>query len=493
MDHICPICKTHNNQLAIDFAIEEFICSHCKSLIIVGKTTQRKVVNKPVENVVLEVGHKGILYGTEYWVMNIVIKKYGKKTFWREYSLKDRVGNNVYLSESDGHWVFLHQVNPNKLDFDIKDFQYYAEFGGKNYRWYETTPCTIHAATGFFEENLSFGLATYKEYVNGTEMISKEEYGKSVQFFRGNHISGNTIKKAFGISQMPYRIGTGIVQPFWINIKQSTNILAIAALLICILQLYVVISRSNQTVFEQSINFSDVNDKEMVSKSFTLSGGSAPLKVHAFSDVDNSWANIGLSLVNEKTNEVIYASKDIEKYSGFEGGESWSEGSQTEEFNLCGIPAGTYHFLISAEKEGGTKDPFKSGYRPGNADFSIIKNEVGSYFLKNDKDQTINSYGDKETLKNDIILRTGLQNDIKSEEKLDSMLINMPQEYGYSQGNYDKNPSVNIKATWLPVSFWNFGIVLACLLLFAGISYWMGRVFEVNKWNNSSNSPYSNY
>ncbi|SDI52450.1 protein of unknown function [Chryseobacterium jejuense] len=485
MDHICPLCRTNNNEMAIDFTIEEFICSHCKNLITVGQSTQRKIVKKPVENVALEVGGKGVLYGTEYWVINIVIKKYGLDTFWREYSLKDKAGNNVYLSESDGHWVFLRPV-----DFAFKEFKYYAEANGKNYRWYETTPCTVYAATGFFEDKLQFGLATYKEYVNGTEMISREEYGKSVQFFKGNHISRSEIKKAFGVTDMPYRSGTGIVQPFYYNVKQCTNIMAITALLICALQLYVVTSRSNQTVFEQNINFADVTDKEVVSKSFTLSGGSAPLKVHAFSDVDNSWASVGLSLVNEKTNEVIYASKDIEKYSGYEDGESWSEGSQSEDFNLCGIPAGTYHFLISAEKEGGTTDPFKLGYRPQNADFSILKNNEGGFSLKNDKDQTIRTYNDLEVLTSEIILRTGLQNTIKETGKLDSILLNMTQEYG-DPVNFEKNPAVNITATWLPVSFWNFGIVLVCLILFTVLSYWMKRTFESGKWSNSSNSPYS--
>lgn len=486
MDHICPICQTYNNELAIDFAIEEFICSHCDSLVKVGESTKKRIVKKTVENVVVAVGQKGLLYGTEYWVINIVIKKYGSDTFWREYTLKDRTGNNVYLSESDGHWVFLRQV-----DFAFKEFQYYVEADGKKYRWYETTPCNVHAAAGFFEEKLQSGLAHYKEYVNGTEMISREEYGKSVQFFKGNHISRGEIKKAFGITDMPYRSGTGIVQPFFFNVKQCTNIMAITALLICILQLYVVTSRSNQTVFEQSINFADVTDKEVVSKSFTLSGGSAPLKVRAFSAVNNSWANVGLSLVNEKTNEVVYASKDIEQYSGYEGGESWSEGSQTEDFNLCGIPGGTYHFLISAEKEGGAKDPFKSGYRPQNADFSILKNNEGGFSLKNDKDQTVSTYNDIEILKNEIILRTGLQNTIQETGKLDSILLNMPQEYSYP-GGYENNPAVNITATWLPVSFWNFGIVLVCLIIFAVVIHWMKRIFESGKWNNSSNSPYAN-
>jgi hypothetical protein len=66
------------------------------------------------------------LYGTEYWIINIVIKKYGSSTFWREYSLKDRAGNNVYLSESDGHWVLLRPI-----DFAFKEYQYYAEADGR--------------------------------------------------------------------------------------------------------------------------------------------------------------------------------------------------------------------------------------------------------------------------------------------------------------------------------------------------------------------------
>jgi hypothetical protein len=49
--------------------------------------------------------------------------------------------------------------------------------------------------------------------------------------------------------------------------------------------------------------------------------------------VDNSWANVGLGLVNEKTNEIVYASKDIEEYHGYEDGENWSEGRRDESFN----------------------------------------------------------------------------------------------------------------------------------------------------------------
>ncbi|PWN68194.1 DUF4178 domain-containing protein [Chryseobacterium phosphatilyticum] len=484
MDHICPVCQTNNNDLAIEFEVKEFICSHCDNLIEPGKATPKKLVKKPVENVVLDVGQKAMLYGTEYWVINIVVKKYGSDTFWREYALKDKAGNNVFLSESDGHWVFLHE-----LKTAFKESKFYAEFDGRKYRWYETTPCSTYAATGFFEEEANFSLASYKEYVNGTEMISREQYGNSSQYFKGIHISRSEIKKAFGLKNLPPSFGIGLVQPFPYNIRQCTNIMGITAILICLLQLYVVTSRSNQTIFEQTINFADVNDKEMVSQSFTLSGGSAPLKVHAFSAVDNSWASVGISLVNEKTNEVTYASKDIEKYSGFEDGESWTEGSQSTEFNICGVPPGNYHFLVSAEKEGGIVDPFKAGYRPQNGGFSVIQNETGAYFMQNDKDKTVVSYPDKEALEKEILTKTGLQNNLQDTKKLDSILIHMVPDYGYP-GKYEEHASVTIKATWLPVSFWNFGIVLVCLIVFTILSYIARRIFETSKWKNSSNSPY---
>lgn len=62
-----------------------------------------------------------------------------------------------------------------------------------------------------------------------------------------------------------------------------------------------------------------------------------PLNVEAFSNVDNSWATFDVSLVNEKNNEVITATKDIEYYHGYEGGENWAEGNKSVDYNFCGV------------------------------------------------------------------------------------------------------------------------------------------------------------
>jgi hypothetical protein len=100
----------------------------------------------------------------------------------------------------------------------------------------------------------------------------------------------------------------------------------------------------------QSLTFDQYNEKSFVSPSFVLEGGSAPLTISTRSDVDNSWANLQVALVNEKTNEEIYANKDIEYYHGYTDGENWTEGDTSEEFNICGVSEGKYHIVITPMK-----------------------------------------------------------------------------------------------------------------------------------------------
>ena len=77
-----------------------------------------------------------------------------------------------------------------------------------------------------FDEHIDFSVATYKEYVNGTRMISQEKTAKKSQYFYGVHISKHDVKRAFKIAHMPYYTGVGIVQPYYFDMKQAVNIFA---------------------------------------------------------------------------------------------------------------------------------------------------------------------------------------------------------------------------------------------------------------------------
>ena len=116
-------------------------------------------------------------------------------------------------------------------------------------------------------------------------------------------------------------------------------------------QLFVNQNRTETHVLSKEFSFAEFDSKDFVSESFTLEGGSAPITISVHSDVDNSWANAQIALVNETTNDEIYANKDIEYYRGYTDGESWSEGSQGEKFNICGVGEGKYHLVITPQKQ----------------------------------------------------------------------------------------------------------------------------------------------
>jgi hypothetical protein len=105
-----------------------------------------------------------------------------------------------------------------------------------------------------------------------------------------------------------------------------------------------------QNVFNSAIKFSEFDNKEITSPSFVLNGASAPMTIKVSTGVNNSWANLNVALINEDNGDEIYANKDIEYYYGYSDGESWTEGSQSEKFNICGVKAGKYHLLITPMK-----------------------------------------------------------------------------------------------------------------------------------------------
>ena len=137
-----------------------------------------------------------------------------------------------------------------------------------------------------------------------------------------------------------------MVQPFYFNIKQTIQIFLVTILIIVSTFLFQS-SGTSELVLSKSLDVAEFKNKEFVSPSFTYNGPAAPLRVDVSTSVDNSWAYTSVSVVNEKTNEEIVAEQDIEYYRGYEDGESWSEGSESEKFYICGLKSGKYHIVVT--------------------------------------------------------------------------------------------------------------------------------------------------
>lgn len=348
MEVPCPNCNTVT-KLDVAFEIRNFACPSCQTLFNANEEGQlvfqgRKLAHRQTFEKGLEVGQKGILKGIEYTVTGILVKRAYGSFYWTEYMLQDAAGNFRYLSDSEGHWIFLEEVADQ---YEVSKHPPLLTHDGIRMRLYHYTDVAIVGAKGFFDFVLPTQNVRMTEYINPPYLISIEKInGENTTFF-GAHINKKEVVKGFGMPSAHMKLGTGIVQPFFVNLKSLAIVFCCVAILIFVSHLLIYQERPEQTVLDQTFTISEQNNKEFVSRPFTLSGGSAPLTVAVQSDIDNSWLNVQVALVNEQTNEEIYANKDVEFYHGVEGGESWSEGDRSETLHICGVPAGKYHLLVT--------------------------------------------------------------------------------------------------------------------------------------------------
>ncbi|MET3012053.1 DUF4178 domain-containing protein [Flavobacterium psychrophilum] len=343
----CFNCNT-TTTLEIPFEVVNFACPHCsyvyKNTSDVGLTFYDKFKPYVFEDR-FEIGNSAIFDNQEYTVTGILIKTTSGYE-WKEYVLINKKGEFMYLSESEGHWIILHEIefekkvgnHPLTLDYEYKVFDRYDYSYPK-----------LVAAQGFFDFDI-YNKSELIEYILPPLLLSFEKLGANQTAFLGRHISKRDIKKAFNTNLLPRKTGVGMVQPFLFNLRTLALTCCGFALLIIFTHWFMNLDRNEQVVLNTTIPFDQYSTKDFVTPSFELKGSSAPMTISFHSNVDNSWANVQVALINEVTNEEIYANKDIEYYHGYTDGENWTEGDTNGDFNLCGIPSGKYHLAITPSK-----------------------------------------------------------------------------------------------------------------------------------------------
>lgn len=168
-----------------------------------------------------------------------------------------------------------------------------------------------------------------------------------------------------------------------------------------------------EKIYSSQIPFGKGTD--VSSPSFQLSGRTGTLQFDFYSPVDNNWASCDIALVNEGNGDQKYFSKDIEYYHGYDGGESWIEGSTSARAYVCGVTPGKYHLEFSVSHD---------------ASSSVISSSIDPI--------------------------TG------------ATIVSDPSNSSY----------VNVEVVWRKPSIWNLNFVVIGLLIILVVTYFFNRVFE---------------
>lgn len=351
MEVTCIKCK-HTTTLPLEITLVDFACPNCSTHSSYKKNPNGEIIKHfdygYDRKIGLNIGQSGELYGVQYTVTGMLIKRVAGSYHWKEFILDGANGERAFLSESNGHWIFLEE---EQTEYDVSDLPEKVDYQGSIFKLYGNEKTTLAYAEGVFDYALPRNYQTMTEYINPPYILSFERDEEGQTLFVGKHIPWRTVEKAFKISWMPDRGGVGVVQPGMVNFINTVLIFAITALLLIFSHIFIYRDKVQESLLIDRLPFSTYGQKPYVSQPFEVTEAASTLLIELNADVNNSWAYVDVGLVNETTGAEEYAGKDIEYYHGYEGGENWSEGDSNAEMNLCGVAPGRYHLVLTPQKD----------------------------------------------------------------------------------------------------------------------------------------------
>ncbi|TGE25361.1 DUF4178 domain-containing protein [Hymenobacter aquaticus] len=313
----------------------------------------------------------GLLYRVTGYMLR---KEKSTPARWQEFMLFNPTAGYAQLSLYEGHWMFIRPTQEEYKGLSGRSGNHRVVLDGDTtFSIYNKYQPQILYATGEFDWNiLDDERLTITEFVAPPRMLIEEKAkGRAVEWYRAEHIEPGAVARAFAVpmSRIPFRTGVGAVQPApggdsWPALKQFTILLL---LLVLVTEMVFGMIRPHRQLLRESFASGPTQslvlpapaaaaatattEKVLVSMPFEVPDSTTSLQVEVRADLDNSWLELPVSLVNEQTGRGFEFTKNIEYYHGYESGESWSEGSVEADALLTRIPAGRYHLNLYPASE----------------------------------------------------------------------------------------------------------------------------------------------
>lgn len=366
----CPNCAGPL-ELRAPEKTERVTCPNCNSLLDVnqGKLQFLKALEKQWFTPLIPIGQTGDVPEGKMTVIGAMARSVtieGVQYFWSEYLLYQPQIGFRWLVHSDDHWNYVYAVPPG----EVLDEGKYAMFRNKRYKIFQDAQAKVEAVVGEFYWKVEAG-----EKVRGVDfvappyMLSKEEStvyvtvteGTSqtkrktgeINWSYGTYMPVADVEKAFSVTGLPRPSGVAPNQPYkhWWIYKYW---IAFLILLLLIGALTTVAGGSTKEVFSQTVTLDALQNADATqvffSQPFELAGR-RNIKIIGESPVQNTWVYLEGDLINDETGVVQSFPIEISYYSGVEGGESWSEGGQSDSATTSSMPGGRYILRLEGQWE----------------------------------------------------------------------------------------------------------------------------------------------
>lgn len=357
----CPNCGGPLDLIAPDKA-ERVTCPNCDSLLDVnqGNLSYLKALDPPAERpaFVLPIGAEGTFPGeVKFKVIGAVVRSVFMDVtyYWHEYLLYNPSIGFRWLVHSDNHWNFVEPVNPADVAQDsVFNAGTTVSYNGRKYKIFQDAPARVEYVQGEFYWRVEQGETVRAvDYVAAPYMLSLESTADEMNWSAGTYMTNAEIEKAFGVSDLPKPWGVGPNQPFTGQFYYTWGVLPLIGLLV-VAVLMIPLSGMTSTVLNQNVVLPPLANattpQAAFSQPFDLKG-SRNVRITAGAQVDNSWADLDIDLVNEQSQEVESVNVPVEYYSGTDSDGAWTEGGKSTDATLSSLPAGKYTLRVEGTWE----------------------------------------------------------------------------------------------------------------------------------------------
>jgi hypothetical protein len=345
----CPGCSKEI-KIVTHFQSNHVVCA-CRRVLSLSSDGLKYVTK--FEDFEIEssipIGSKGTIEEVLYQVVGFLhCKERSFPYHWKEYILFNPLYGYCTLSEFEGHWNI---IKPTRSFPRIKGYNPSFNFEEKEFKIFNKYQAEVVIGIGEFSTNISKReRAMVYEFIAPPEILIREISDDEENWYHGKYIDANTIWRAFNLdTSPPVKQGVGATQPlkFSDNFPLLKKVTLLAVFLITCLQILNYYTSDSVVVFNQAYRAGQSNEvRPIVTPSFDLSGGISNLEFTLSANVQNEWFETQIALINDLTGEEYNFENGVEYYSGYSGGESWSEGSNSSSKVLSSIPDGKYHMNI---------------------------------------------------------------------------------------------------------------------------------------------------
>jgi len=351
----CPNCGGPLDLVAPDKA-ERVTCPNCDSLLDVnqGSLSYFKSLTPPANapSFVAPIGAEGTFPGdVKFKIIGALVRSVtfdGIQYFWHEYLLYNPMVGFRWLVHSDNHWNFVEPVNPAEVEVKPGSTPGLTtvKYNGRNFKIFQDAPATVDYVKGEFYWDVEQGETVRAiDYVSAPLMLSQEITENEMNWSVGTYMTNEEVEKAFGISGLPRPWGVAPNQPFTGRFYYTWGALPLLGLLV--LAVFMIpFTGITATVLNQELVLPPLANATtptaMFSQPFELKGN-RNVRITASAQVDNSWADFDVDLINEQSKEVAETvGVPVEYYSGSDSDGAWTEGSKSTDATISSVAAGMY-------------------------------------------------------------------------------------------------------------------------------------------------------